>query len=690
MHERWTTWMGCKLFVSGKTLRPIMWIVFSCAAVAMAVCAIAPPSALSSATLQESGVSKIAPWVLEHTAGGKQAEFLIVLADQANLRDADELVSKEEKGRFVRDALWNKARSSQGALLKWLTDHNVEHRSFYIVNMVWVKGGLELAKEISARPDVRRIEGNPVIRNIPDSLVVLQKITSVARPGTVWVIEPGVVYTRAPEVWALGYTGQSVVVGGAGTGYRWTHLALKNQYRGWDGMNADHDYNWHDSIHSGGGICGADSPQPCDDNGLGTHTMGTAVGDDGSGNQIGMAPGAKWIGCRNMDQGNGTPVTYMECLEFFLAPYPVGGVPAQGDPSKAPHVTVNSWSCPASQGCSVTTLQSAIEAQRSAGIITIAPAGGGGPACSTVSDPPAIYDAAYTVGALNTGTDVITGFSGRGPVTVDSSSRLKPDLTAPGTNTRSAYRSSDTSYASFSGTSMAGSHIAGAVALLLSARPDLKRDVSLTRSILNHSAVHILNSTCDGGGPGVSPNNTYGYGRVDVRSAVLLLTAAVSRKNHGAAGTFDIDLPLNENPGIECRGSGGNHLLVFTFTNTVVSGVASVESGVGSVSGPPVFSGHTMTVNLSGVANVQTLTVRLSNVTDQFSQVLPDALVSVTLLIGDTNGNGNVNASDIAQTKSQIGQLVTAGNFRTDINVNGTINASDVTIIKSQIGTSIP
>jgi hypothetical protein len=80
----------------------------------------------------------------------------------------------------------------------------------------------------------------------------------------------------------------------------------------------------------------------------------------------------------------------------------------------------------------------------------------------------------------------------------------------------------------------------------------------------------------------------------------------------------------------------------------------------------------------------------LSSVTDQFTQVLPDALVSVVLSIGDTNGNGNVNASDIAQTKSQIGQLVTAGNFRTDINVNGTINASDVTIIKSQIGTSIP
>ena len=113
MKARWTPWMGCKLFVSGRTLRPIMWVIVSCAAIAMAVCAIAPSSALSSATVQESGASKIAPWVVEHTAGGKQVEFLTVLAAQANLRDADELRSKEEKGRFVRDALWNKARSSQ-------------------------------------------------------------------------------------------------------------------------------------------------------------------------------------------------------------------------------------------------------------------------------------------------------------------------------------------------------------------------------------------------------------------------------------------------------------------------------------------------------------------------------------------------------------------------------------------------
>ena len=89
-----------------------------------------------------------------------------------------------------------------------------------------------------------------------------------------------------------------------------------------------------------------DSPEPCDDFFHGSHTIGTAIGDDGGINQIGMAPGAKWIGCRNMDQGNGTPARYIECMEFFLAPYPLGCTPNEGDPTKAPDITTNSWGCP--------------------------------------------------------------------------------------------------------------------------------------------------------------------------------------------------------------------------------------------------------------------------------------------------------------------------------------------------------
>src|SRR6185312_12062650 len=239
-------------------------------------------------------------------------------------------------------------------------------------------------------------------------------------------------------VWELGFTGQGIVIGSADTGVRWTHNALKPHYRGWDGVNADHDYNWHDSIHSGGGVCGPNSPQPCDDFFHGSHTTGTAIGADGGANQIGMAPGAKWIGCRNMDQGVGTPARYIECMEFFLAPYPVGGTAAQGNSDLAPDVTTNSWGCPPSEGCSANTLQAAVEAQRAAGILMVAAAGNDGPGCSTVNDPPGIYDAVYSIGALMTGSSSIASFSSRGPVNVDGSLRRKPDLSAPGTNTRSS------------------------------------------------------------------------------------------------------------------------------------------------------------------------------------------------------------------------------------------------------------
>src|SRR5262249_39029482 len=140
--------------------------------------------------------------------------------------------------------------------------------------------------------------------------------------------------------------------------------------------------------------------------------------------------------------------------------------------------------------------------------------------------------------------------------------------------------------------------------------------------------------------------------------AALEMTSAVSRKVHGSAGTFDVGLPLNGTPGVECRSSSGSHTVVFTFTNNVISGNASVSSGIGNVSGPPLFSGNTMTVNLIGVANAQALTITLSGVTDEFSQVLPDTTLTARFLIGDLNGNGSVNATDVAQAKSFLGQPV--------------------------------
>ena len=170
----------------------------------------------------------------------------------------------------------------------------------------------------------------------------------------------------------------------------------------------------------------------------------------------------------------------------------------------------------------------------------------------------------------------------------------------------------------------------------------------------------------------------------------LQVTSAVSRKTHGAAGDFDVNLPLSGAPGVECRSGASGHTLVFTFTNSMMSGTASVTGGVGSVSGSPVISGNTITVNLTGVVNAQTLTVTLQGLTDIFSQNLPDTPVSVNFLLGDTTANKTVNASDVAQVKSQVGVPVSASNFRTDTTVSGAINASDVSQVKANSGSVIP
>jgi subtilisin family serine protease len=464
---------------------------------------------------QSAAANKIAPWVMEHTGNGQHAEFMVVLADQANLSAAGTMRTKTEKAHYVYDTLRNKSQTTQGPILQWLRQRGVEHRSFYIVNAILVKGDRALAEELAARPDVARVEGNPHVQNfLPQPGPVTEAPSQPRIPET---IEPGISYTHAPDVWSLGFTGHGIVVGSADTGVRWTHNALKPHYRGWDGQTADHNYNWHDAIHdSVGDPCGNDSPLPCDDIGHGSHTIGTAIGDDGAGNQIGMAPGAKWIACRMIDVTNSTtPARCIECMEFFLAPYPVGG--GQGDPTKAPDITNNSWNCGASDGCSADTLEAAVEAQAAAGIMMVVAAHNQGPDCSTIVNPPAIYGAAYTVGALITGTDNITSFSNRGPVTIDGSNRIKPDISAPGAGNRSAWNGSDDAYAIASGTSMATPHIAGAMALLWSAIPSLQNQIDASRAVLNNAAIHIASTQCGDAGP---PNNVYGWGRVDVFAAV--------------------------------------------------------------------------------------------------------------------------------------------------------------------------
>jgi subtilisin family serine protease len=240
--------------------------------------------------------------------------------------------------------------------------------------------------------------------------------------------------------------------------------------------------------------------------------MGTMVGDDGASNQIGVAPDARWIGCRNMNEnGEGTPASYAECFEFFVAPTRIDG--SDPDPARAPHVINNSWICPPAEGCiDPNALESVVQNTRAAGIVVVTSAGNDGPGCSSIDSPPGIYDVAVTVGATND-TDAIWGQSSRGGVSVDGSQRLKPNLTAPGVSVRSS--SPNGGYSFMSGTSMAAPHVAGQIALLISAVPGMAGRPATLETCIEATAVPLSTTqNCSGISGDHIPNNTYGRGRI--------------------------------------------------------------------------------------------------------------------------------------------------------------------------------
>ena len=490
--------------------------------------------------LLQAPTARIAPQVLADTTDGKSTSIVILLADQADVSSAYDMSDQDARGWFVYNTLTEHAARTQIGLQGFLKSRGVTYQSFWAANMLVATADRSLVDQLVARPDVARIDSNQPTRWIEEPVVEKFGISSDSTnaPDTA---EWGVLNVNAPAVWALGFTGQGIVIANEDTGMRWTHNALKPRYRGWDGSSADHNFNWHDSIHTGGGSCGANTVAPCDDNGHGSHTTGTTVGDDGAGNQVGVAPGAKWIGCRNMDQGNGTPATYTECFQFFIAPTDLAGNNA--NPAVRPHVINNSWGCPASEGCVTRAeLETIVNNTEAAGIFVEVSAGNSGPGCSTVADPPAIYSGSFSTGAIDI-SNVLASFSSRGPSTFYDPNLLKPNISAPGVNVRSSTRTSDTSYGNLSGTSMAGPHVAAVVALLWSARPQLVRNIATTKSILQNTANPAVavnpTQTCGGTPSTQIPNNSFGYGRVDALAAVNAVPTAAEASMSGRITTTD-------------------------------------------------------------------------------------------------------------------------------------------------------
>jgi serine protease AprX len=450
----------------------------------------------------------VAPQVQQTLEAKGRADFFVVLKDNPArpiLDQARGMADRRTRRRFIVDRLRQDTFRSQNDLGLLLLHRGANYQHFWIVNQILVRQGTPgLLQEILARPEVARIDANPRVK-----LSLPEPPAAPTQEGAVAAVQWNIARIGADQVWSTyGVKGAGVVVAVQDTGVMWTHEALQNQYRGWDGATADHTYSWHDAIHSnthGSNPCGADAAAPCDDYGHGTHVTGIIAGYTLA-HQIGVAPGAKWIACRNMDNGYGTPASYLECFQWFLAP--------GDDPAMAPHIINNSWSCPPSEGCAQDTIEAAVTTVRDAGIMVVVCNGNLGPGCASTTEPPALYRQSCSVGATDS-ADNLASFSSRGPVTYNGETYLKPDISAPGVSILSSYYNGG--YYTMSGTSMASPHVAGAAALLWSGVPRLKGQVSATGELLQATARPRDYTAC-GDPPGV-PNNGFGWGILDVWSA---------------------------------------------------------------------------------------------------------------------------------------------------------------------------
>jgi subtilisin family serine protease len=444
------------------------------------------------------------------TSTADPAAFWVVLREKGDLGQARGIRDRAARGRFVHERLRSVADRSQAGLRRFLRDRGATFESFWIANAIKVEGAAALADQIAARPEVERIIADgtyEIPRPEPGSVV-----SSVE--GIEWNLD----HIGAPEVWStFGARGEGIVVGSIDTGVQFDHPALVSQYRGNAGDGSfDHDYDWFDPSS----VCASPSLVPCDNNGHGTHTTGTVVGDDGDpgANRIGVAPHARWIAAKGCEQFTCSLEALLASGQWMLAPTDLSGQNPR--PDLRPHVVNNSWG---SDEGSDPFFRDIVQAWVASGIFPVFANGNAGArGCDTVGSP-ASFPESYGVGAHDA-DNAIAGFSSRGASPFDGIT--KPDIAAPGVNIRSSLPGGQ--YAAAAGTSMATPHVTGTVALMWSAAPAIAGDVAATRAVLARTAIDVSDLSC-GGTP--ETNNVWGEGRLNA-------FAAVDQSPRATAGTL--------------------------------------------------------------------------------------------------------------------------------------------------------
>ncbi|CEG41892.1 subtilisin serine protease [Plasmopara halstedii] len=402
----------------------------------------------------------------------KRSNVLVTM--QSNFKDVftrlrgQKFRSRGHRVTTLKDNLENFAIASQRGVREHLSkarDKFARSESFWITNQVYVQQATpDLVKQLSNLPGVQSVDFEMII---PASTPVL---TTQSMSASTSAAQWGVSKIKAPDVWATGNTGQGVVIGSIDTGVRGTHEALVNNFR--------KSYGWYDPETR--------APTPYDSTGHGTHVMGIIAGQFG----FGVAPSATWIACKGCRARGCYGSDLLACFQFMLCPTTPSGTGK--DCSKAPNIVNNSWG----GGQGLTMFDGVIRAWRAAA-------------------SPGDSASVITVGATDI-NDVLASFSSKGPTI---KGLRKPDVAAPGALILSSCWTDDSSYCFKSGSSMAAPHVAGAIALFLSANPgtsyDKIKELLQSRSVTT-SLTTPTGFTCGKTHDRSFPNNQYGYGRVDI------------------------------------------------------------------------------------------------------------------------------------------------------------------------------
>ncbi len=470
-----------------------------------------PLSALARPTEQDF-LDKVEPLVLQELDAQGRTDFFLWLAEQADVSGASRIPDRLARRTYVYETLRATTERTQAPLRRILDAEGVAYRPYYIVNAILVQGGdYDLLMNLARRPEVASITANHRFLALDPN----EAEQAVSMPSSPQTVEPNISFVKADQVWTMGYTGQGTVLAGNDTGLDEDHPAIARHYRGCLNpptcSSENHNYNWWDAT-------GTYPTDPYDGHGHGTHTTGTMVGDDGGTNQIGMAPGAQTIHCKNMDNGGyGQDAWFLECFEWDLAPWDLNH--QNPNPALAPDAVNNSWGY---WGGGYNLFRTAINNLQMAGTAVEVSAGNEGPGCQTLRSP-GDYHEVLTTGSVNHAyafPGFLTGFSSRGPSTLDPGYYF-PDIMAPGENIRSSVPGGGYQ-GGWSGTSMAGPHATGLIGLMWSACPAMQGMVEETYDIIKATAAPLTGqggSNC-GGDYTNGPNNDWGYGTIDAVEAV--------------------------------------------------------------------------------------------------------------------------------------------------------------------------